>query len=103
MEVSYRTVKLAHRGQGWFLDKYIYVKNRENKQKIFLRCQHKYLCKAIAYIDKVSDKAYVKQGHHVHPPPDVRKITFGSDSKGNKTSIFAGMLALYEIQERVMI
>ncbi|XP_072042862.1 uncharacterized protein [Amphiura filiformis] len=86
VEVSYRTVKLAHRGKGWFLDKYIYVKTRENREKIFLRCQHKYLCKTVAFIDKATDKAYVTQGHHVHPPPDVRKINFGDKKTAAKKS-----------------
>ena len=64
------------RGLGYYINKFIYIKNRDSGFGLILRCQNRNHCHAKAIIKKENGKAIIKQGRHTHGPPAFRNIIF---------------------------
>ncbi|XP_072022215.1 uncharacterized protein [Amphiura filiformis] len=72
------------RGIGYYINNFIYIKNRESSIGLILRCQNRNHCHARAIIKK-NGKAVIKQGH-MHEPPLAKNIEFCSTDPDDDTS-----------------
>ncbi|XP_072028679.1 uncharacterized protein [Amphiura filiformis] len=72
------------RGIGYYINNFIYIKNRESSIGLILRCQNRNHCHARAIIKK-NGKAVIKQGH-MHEPPLAKNIEFCNTDPDDDTS-----------------
>ena len=78
-EVSFRSIECSkfwglQKGSGWLVGDYVFVRNLESDNRIFLKCQqNKKGCRATAVIDKVTNTAYNRQMTHNHEAPSRKE------------------------------
>ena len=66
---SFEIIHLS-KGHGWLIDDFVFIKNREHKDILYLKCQEfRKNCRASAKIE--GGLAYVTNDSHSHDPPST--------------------------------
>ena len=86
-KVVYKLGQSPRQGNGWVINQFVFVKNYERDNKIYLKCQQKRAfksCSATAVIHKDTNVAFLRYPHHTHPPPMPDEMVSGAESSGTE-------------------
>ncbi|XP_072019178.1 uncharacterized protein [Amphiura filiformis] len=85
-KVVYKLGRSMRQGTGWLINKFVFVKNYERDNKIYLKCQQKRnfkSCSATAVVHKGTNVAFLRYPHHTHSAPLPGEMVSGAESSDN--------------------